>query len=499
MSFRSGRLICILSIVLFYNLPVSSQDDRCQCKNITGIASVPMFQQKSFSDKALFYQSWACSQNFETVNKAVNSGVDALLLGPLFVKGAKFDASSFEERKQTYCSQIINSMNESHWEETLVQYAPSLSHDYVECVKSCKADTLSCWATARNKDFASVSVMYTPPQGQQVASKFTDSSWLPWGVVASERATWHPIDRRVLFPSSTELQVGPNVVVLDRRAHLDPFTVGVKTTRGDCSIDVPAADDADSLYSFSQEKMSIPTMRLDKATVLRAKTIEMNDQSLIVTNGYDLTIDAYELSFVGSPRVIAFEPRDGRAGGENGKPAGKITIQAKKATGTLLRIQNFGEDGAKGPTGGKGGQGGAGSPGAGRQGDCGGGRDGGTGGTGMQGLTGGVGGRGGDGGPVILNVALGGQAGVVNRLQVATSATDPVTSQSVSCGGECGGFGGDGGEGGPGGDGGPGGEGASGKGFCGGTGGGARGPAGPQGNKGPRGGNGGAAAITVAK
>ena len=203
---------------------------------------------------------------------------------------------------------------------------------------------------------------------------------------------------------------------------------------------------------------------------IKADAITIAPDAVIITNGFKLTLEATEIHLDGSPRIVSFEPKDGRPAGDNGRNAGPIIIKAAKLTGTSIVIKNNGEDGTKGSPGPKGGTGGPGHQGYQRDWDitgCHGGSNGTNGGPGGTGGDGGPGGRGGNGGAVITAVTGGVTSGPIKRIDVVTTRIGP-DGAPVSCNGTCGGMGASGGDQGPGGDGGPRGEGAPGA-RCGGT------------------------------
>ena len=215
------------------------------------------------------------------------------------------------------------------------------------------------------------------------------------------------------------------------------------------------------------------------STDYSARQIAVNGSTVIITNGFPLSLRCERLVFSGQPKILAYEPRAGRPSGDNGRDAGAITFKVGEVSGSNIQINNAGEDGVNGAAGAKGPAGSHGAQGQ-QQGwdpiaGCHGGTNGGSGGLGGPGARGQAGGRGGRGGDIILAVISGLGSGAGRRIVVNSTA---------------GGRGGQGGVGGPGGDGGAGGQGAPGTAFCGGTNGGPNGPVGPAGPAGGAGASG---------
>lgn len=209
---------------------------------------------------------------------------------------------------------------------------------------------------------------------------------------------------------------------------------------------------------------------LAQDTVISADTITFKADALLVTNGFKLTIDAKKsIVLEGTPQVVSFEQRTGRAPGDPGRSAGPIILDSPLLIGNILKIEDTGEEGMKGADGLTG------SPGPnGRQGTqrdwnpwngCIGGSNGTPGGQGGDGGNGGVGGNGGTGGTIVVNIKGGFTPGGTPRLDMTV------------IGGKAGLAGGSG----TGGPGGQGGLGAPGTAYCGGTDAGAPGPTGRSG------------------
>src|SRR5689334_1300050 len=77
------------------------------------------------------------------------------------------------------------------------------------------------------------------------------------------------------------------------------------------------------------------TRTLDKDTYIKADTITFKDGALIVTNGFRLTLDArLKIVFEGTPKIISFDGRSGRAAGDPGRSAGPIIVQTALLDGT---------------------------------------------------------------------------------------------------------------------------------------------------------------------
>ncbi len=261
-----------------------------------------------------------------------------------------------------------------------------------------------------------------------------------------------------------------------------------RVLKGVVTNNVPPSNNKDSNISSSPVKVG--EISLSKDEIINW---EERQASKVITNGYELTINAKSID---NPiEIISFNTnapsgRSGRSGapgvnggaqqagtngedgyhglvGGNGKDASPITVNIQGKLNAKLSIDNSGQRGGVGGSGGKGGPGGSGGQGEpSRQGilDCRSGPGhGAPGGHGGQGGAGGNGGAGGTGGPVTVNVSSKGANGLISV---------------VSLGGE-GGNPGSGGPGGIAGSGGP--EGKTG-GFC--SPAGRRGPSGTTGSSG---------------
>src|ERR1700721_972671 len=209
---------------------------------------------------------------------------------------------------------------------------------------------------------------------------------------------------------------------------------------------------------------------LSQDTVISGDTITFKADSLVVTNGFKLTIDAKtSIVLEGTPNIVSFEQKTGRAIGDAGRSAGPVIISSPLLSGNILKIEDTGEDGIKGADGPTG------LPGPnGRQGTqrdwnpwngCIGGSNGTPGGQGGDGGNGSVGGNGGTGGTIVVNIKGGFTPGGTPRFDMSVT------------GGQAGLAGGSG----AGGRGGQGGLGAPGTAYCGGT---NAGPPGPTGRSG---------------
>jgi len=219
----------------------------------------------------------------------------------------------------------------------------------------------------------------------------------------------------------------------------------------------------------AEDRIITGTTRLDKDTYIKADTITFQDGSLIITNGFCLTVEGrLKIRLEGTPRIGSFEPRNPSAG-DPGRSAGPVIIQTALLDGTRLRIENVGEYGTKGADGAPGPQGGKGAQGTQRDWNpwngCIGGSNGKPGGQGGDGGNGGAGGNGGSGGAIVFNIKTGFWNGSIARLDMVV----------------IGGMAGQPGIHGAPGSGGPGGDGAPGTFHCGGT---DPGPSGPAGRPG---------------
>lgn len=238
-----------------------------------------------------------------------------------------------------------------------------------------------------------------------------------------------------------------------------------------------------------------PTIVLDGTTLLirgyspsvthtlYARRLELRNGARIVTNGNSIALNVLSIASYKAdqrqPDIVSFEdgdvaplPSESSAGGQAGRPGGRVTIRGGLDSTSSFRIDLRGQDGGPGSKGARGADGAPGTRGADGSDsliECK--RSGGNGGSGSPGQDGGPGGRGGDGG---AGGALKLSGAIVKQLAQITF---------TSLGGQPG-KGGMGGEGGKGGAGGPGGSGSV---YCRG---GHSGPSGQDGRPGPAGLNG---------
>ena len=217
------------------------------------------------------------------------------------------------------------------------------------------------------------------------------------------------------------------------------------------------------------------TFRLTQDTNFLYDNITFDPNAVIVTNGYRLTIEAKrKITLSGNPRIVSYEPR-AMTPGESGRSGNVIVIKSPRLDGTVLKIDNTGENGAPGAAGANGPKGSKGPQGTQRDWNpwngCIGGSNGGQGGPGGDGADGAQGGNGGSGGAIVIDVATGCSNGGAPRL-------------NLNVAGGAGGTGGAAGAAGPGGDGG---DAAPGTFHCGGTSPGPPGPSGRAGRPGPPG------------
>jgi hypothetical protein len=212
---------------------------------------------------------------------------------------------------------------------------------------------------------------------------------------------------------------------------------------------------------------------LSKDTVISATTITIKSDSVIVTNGFKLTIEAGKsITLDGTPQIISFEQRTGRPAGDPGRSAGPVIIDSPALAGNILRIEDIGEDGMNGADGLNGAQGPNGRQGTQRDWNpwngCIGGSNGTPGGQGGDGGNGGVGGNGGTGGTIVINIKGGFSPAGTPRLDMTVTGGKAGMPGGLGAGGP----------------GGQGGAGAPGTAYCGGT---DAGPTGPRGRAGLQG------------
>lgn len=402
------------------------------------------------------FHDWMCVAEFKNHNEAHDAGINigVVVYGVPLSLGGTWSDGQQESWKKTQCTE-----QQRNAEKVSV---------YTRAIRTASPDILSAWSKCVETACAAGHPRIACETSSVTGATLFKSNWLR---EVGEPATSAP---KVLFYKAYDAQC-------DRT-----WTVGQRLTEAPKTIRCKPTEDRDAVFILETNGGSCTTagnllkakeplsghISLQADRHIKADTISVAADTVIVTNGFKLTLEANELHLDGSPKIISFETKDGRAPGDNGRNGGPIIIKASKVTGTSLVIDNFGENGMTGANGAQGAPGPPGHQGTQRDWDitgCHGGSNGTPGGPGGTGGDGGPGGRGGNGGAVISSIASGTVSGPIKRIDVVTTRTG-ADGAPVQCGGTCGGVGGRGGAAGPGGPGGAGGLGAAGgHGGCGGT------------------------------
>lgn len=481
MKQRNKRFLCQsscgLAILLFAaTFPTRAQDDPTKI-----CATVPtIFTEKAVSSQksgATNYKKMLCSASWSSAQDAVNAGFDATV--PIYdipvplaanFSRAKQEAwqsknCSAEERASDFSAVGYNFVREIH---------PVVAEKWLQCIIATTPPVpraLNCKVT-ETETSAIFEVKWRPSEGMK------DGEAPIVGSLNVQNTTCTNAD--ALKPG-TVIGTGGVAVLCAGNVDATPIMV-LNTDRGTCLGSGALATRVTTLAG---------TILLASPTVYRGDNLRLGSDLIIVTNGYDLTIDAKRLQIDGTPQIFSFTESQ-KQESVRGKFAGKIHIRARSASGDQLRIANFGQDGGKGAKGRTGNPGPQGKHATRRHlksDGCTGGDEGQQGFQGQTGGKGNPGAPGGTGGDVVVEVEQGLMNGSIERILVATTRTDR-QSNPIACNGTCGGLGGIGGDRGDGGPGGPGGDPAGGDWPCGGHPGGTQGPRGvdgPLGEDGPLG------------
>lgn len=485
MTTRQSQVKRILIAVIIYavNSSVSAQDlDLCSDVLKHGLFDIDETKE-SLKDDANF-RDWQCSSSFKSHQEALDSGLNigVVIYGVPLKIGGSWNEAKVSQWKNENCSASSRQMNFATATYRLIRSAsPSLLSAWSTCMSNHYAATaLQCRFSSQGKKFVfSANWRRTTGEAQSAAPIISE-----WKVAGGE--------------CDPELDVGSRVLEASRQsictqADNNDLVVLLETSRGSCfqsssSLIVP--------YVISGK------LKLSNPLHIRESVVQFSSGATIVTNGNDLTINALrELAIEGAPKIISFEGRAGRPTGDTGRDAGSIIIQGTKITGTVLNIDNFGEDGAHGGQGSKGPRGPNGQNGKGGVWKdlkgCVGRRNANNGGAGGKGNRGQSGGNAGNGGSVTVAFGQGLQEGVISRVSIVKQRRNPYTNTTYTCQGSCPGVPGNGGSGGPGGDGGSGGLRGKGRGQCGDGKPGSGGPTGLNGGVGAKGSEGKSGTISV--
>jgi hypothetical protein len=452
-------------------------------------ASVPtIFTEKTVSSAnsgATSMKKMLCSANWSSAQDAVNLGFDITV--PMYDVPVPFSANFSRDKQEAWQSKNCSAEERSS-EFKAVGYSlareinPVSANAWLQCVIATTPQVpraLSCRIT-ETETSAIFEVKWRPSEGM----KDTEAP-----IVKSLDVMNTTCVNAGALKEGTQIGTGGTAILCAGNVDATPVLV-VNTDRGSCLANGALATRVTTLAG---------KIILASPAVYRGDNLKLGSDLLIVTNGYDLTLDAKRLVLEGSPQIVAFMEGQ-KQEGVRGVSAGKIHVRARSITGDQLRVINFGQEGGPGLKGRTGDQGAKGGPAARRHWvdlkGCVGGHKGGTGGKGQTGGTGSAGASGGSGGDVVIEVEQGLNNGSIPRILVATQQTDRHLNP-IACNGTCGGLGGLGGAPGDGGPGGVGGDGAGGDGGCGGHPGGGGGPQGDPGQQGPEGPLGGSGAIKL--
>jgi hypothetical protein len=386
--------------------------------------------RKSGASSSSSFKSWQCTTEFSSHDQAISAGLDvgAVIYGVPVSLGGTFDKSQVDNWKKNNCSEEQRSANQKSASYEFVRtFSPEAATLAAKCLDATMGPrALSCEISGTGK---------TPVFSAQW--RRTDGDAVPPKV---KKFTVSGGECKPTFVTDETISEGGRPAICEIADEKD-LIVALETDRGSCFQTVSK--------SFQSEIIA-GNVVLTGNKIVQSEVVEIRPDARIVTNGYQFSIAATrELKIGGNPTILSFDPASPAPGQAiNGRPAGAIVVQAPKATGGQLTIQNFGEDGMKGPTGPRGGEGLAAKGGVWKElRGCVGRRDGGNGG---PGLVGGQGGNGGPGGPVVLNIKSGLQDGALSRILVVTQQQMADGTTRI-CTGSCGGKGGSGGDGGPGG------------------------------------------------
>jgi hypothetical protein len=421
------------------------------------------------SDQNAATTAWQCSFQFSSHDEAINSGlqVGAIVYGVPLQVGGKFDKKTVDQWKSSNCSRSASS---SSFQQATVQYLREVAPGAMGAFATCISD---------HQDRSALTCTIARDTGQFQIS---------WRKLNDEKPAAAPIVQNVLVANGTCQPGIAHSVPEGGTGTLCAATPGkdlvvmVRTSRGVCT--------ATGIYNKSQYPI-VGTLILNSDKQINADVVEFKSAGRIVTNGHSITIQTGELHMDGNGEIIAFDaPTAQRPPGTAGRSGGSLLIKAGNITGSDLRIDLTGEDGAPGKNGENGKKGARGGNAQGRGliglSGCGGGHAATPGGSGTPGEDGTSGGNGGNGGVIVVQLV-----GALN--QTALSRLDIAGKDNKTIGG-VGGAGGKPGLGGPGGDGGSGDSGSDG---CGGRGGAGAGPKGADGKPGGPGSLGSPGSITT--
>jgi len=441
-------------MALFQTLQAQPQASDCsECRTVLagGVFNSTNINQTQSAKTA--FAAWQCSAEFGSHDEAIGAGiaVGVPIYGVPIQIGGTFSDSERSQWKSTNCSASSNSAQSFQLLVVAMREAnPAILAAWTRCIE------IAC-----GPNRAGLACAVTPTAGGGIFR----ASWV--------RNTGDNSAPKVQYYKAYDATCSPNVAVnstiseagvaVNCQVPVNKEAVFIlQTTRGTCTPTLSGLISMETLAG----RVSLTAERNYKA-----QKIVFNSDTVIVTNGKRLTIEADEVVLQGAPKIVSYE----QTAPSSGLSAGPVIIKARKLSGTSLIIENIGQSGVRGSPGAAGAKGSKGGQGTQRDWNafngCIGGSNGGQGGRGGDGGDGAQGGTGGNGGSVIFDVQVGLKEGAIDRLVISTA----------------GGLGGEGGAPGPAGPGGDGGDAAPGTTWCGGTSPGPMGPAGNPGRKGPTG------------
>ncbi|WP_312992971.1 hypothetical protein [Achromobacter animicus] len=477
MKQRNKRFLCqppwgLALLLSAATCPTWAQDDPTKI-----CATVPtIFTEKAISSHksgATSLKKMLCSASWSSAQDAVTAGFDITV--PIYDIPVPLSANFSREKQEAWQAKNCSAEERSN-QFRAVGYTfvkeinPAVADAWLQCILTTHQAprALSCKVT-ETETSAIFEVKWRPFDGTKIDEAPIVTSLSVQNTTCTNADALKP---------GTAIGSGGVAVLCAGNVDATPIMV-LNTDRGSCLASGALATRVTTLSG---------TLLLSSPAVYRGDNLKLSSDLVIVTNGYDLTVDAKRLQIEGTPQIISFREAQ-KAESVRGQSAGKIHIRARSVSGDQLRIANFGQDGGKGAKGRTGGPGDQGSHATRRYltgGGCTGGDEGKPGGKGKTGYKGDPGAPGGTGGDVVLEIEQGLMNGSIERVFVATKRPDR-QANTIACDGTCGGLGGFGGDRGDGGPGGPGGQPAGGDWPCGGHPGGGPGPRGDDGTVGDEG------------
>lgn len=448
------RVIVLAALIGSPALLSASDPINCaQCQNVLKDGAFNTRTLSATSSSKDAFRAWQCTTEFSTHDEAHAFGVDIGI--PIYEVpvqlGGTFSDSQRETWKKNNCSDIERKASTfSALSSAVKEASPEILAAWTHCIDvTCDIrEAIECSTETLAKG-----ILFKARWRRSTGDNSPPS-------ILSFRALDAACDKPL--KTKSKLSEAFTSTVCKPSAPEDVVFI-LETTRGSCT---PVQT------GFKEDSIIEGRRVLSRDTNIKADRITLKDAE-IVTNGFDLTLEATSLRLVGAPHIVAFEAKSGRLSGEDGRNAGKVQIVAKTVEGTTLKIRNDGEDGVKGEDGRRGRDGQQGQQGQQRTFSfgCSSGSNGTQGGNGERGENGFRGGRGGAGGRVIIQTSSPLTAGGICRIEAVAQ----------------GGSAGPGGAAGSGGAAGPGGQSAPGTTLCGGTDPGPPGAPGAAGDPGPAG------------